>query len=446
MKNLRLDFIPIKLDKLICLIIFLNLCFFHTTALGRIRIDIYGPEFIPFPIAIAPFSSNDSTKDIAAQARSILINDLNISGFFKVSGEEAFPPGSMKALENPDSIDLQYWTGKPYDALVTGGAALGGDGLTTYFRLFDLIERSFVTGLRYTAPLDDIRKISHKMADEIIFHLTGQLGISHTKIAFISKRGGIKEVYIIDFDGHGITRLTNHDSICLSPAWSPDGKKIAYTCFKKRNPNLYIYDIKNKTFNIISSRVGVNGAPAWSPDGNKLAIMTRREDRTKIAIITLLRKGDPLFLTPSGPGNEASPTWSPDGQKLAFLSDRSGNPQIYTIDSTGKNLTRITFKGSYNASPAWSPLGDRIAFCSMVDGHFDIFTCNPDGKDLRRLTQDGYNNESPTWSPDGRFIVFSSDRFGTSQIYCMNNNGANVRQITFSNFQGQEPAWSPYLL
>ncbi|MBN2373326.1 PD40 domain-containing protein [bacterium] len=422
------------------------LCLLQTIAFGRIRIDIYGPVLVPFPVAVAPFTfSGGASQGIAMQVESILINDLEISGFFSVTDIKGFPPGAMAGLKNPKAIDLALWSGMPQEALVSGGITLAGENVDAHFRLFDLVEQSFVTGLRYRAPLADLRNMSHRMADEITFHLTGQVGVSHTKIAFILNNGKSKEVYVIDFDGNGITRLTNHDSICLSPAWSPDGKNIAYTCFRKRNPDLYVYNMERKNFRIASSRVGVNGAPAWSPDGTKIALMIRDGDRSRIAIVNSIGAANPLFLT-SGGGNEASPVWSPDGQKLAFVSDRSGNPQIYTIGSNGKGLTRITFEGKYNASPAWSPVGDKIAFCSMINGNFDIFVCNPDGRNIQRLTQNAGNNEDPTWSPDGRFIAFSSDRRGISNIYCMNANGANVRRVTFSKFQETGPAWSPYLI
>lgn len=433
--------------NLLILFSFLSLCLFLSNSWGRrIRIDIFGPELVPFPIAIAPFSfSNEANQSISNQVRNILVNDLEISGFFEVSGPESFPPGGLESLKDPDSVDLTPWASHPSEALVSGGVILKENRIEAFFRLFDLVEQSFVTGLKYGGSLEEIRNISHRMADEITFHLTGQVGISHTKIAFVTNRGGVKEIYNVDFDGHGLTRLTKHESLCIAPAWSPNGKNIAYTCFRKRNPDLYVYNITNNNYSILSSRNGVNAAPSWSPDGTKIALMMRRGDRTGIAIIDILKTDNPVFLTTRG-GNESSPTWSPDGQMLAFVSDRSGTPQIYTIRANGRGLNRITFEGKYNASPDWSPLGDRIAFCSMIDGKFDIFTCNPDGKDLQRLTRNSGNNEDPTWSPDGRFIAFSSNRSGNADIYCINANGANIRQITSSVYEETVPDWSPYFL
>lgn len=412
----------------------------------RIRIDIFGPELIPFPIAIAPFSfSNGANQSIANQVRQTLVNDLEISGFFEVSGPASFPPGGLESLKDPDSVDLTPWESHPSEALVSGGVILKENRLDALFRLFDLVEQSFVTGLKYGGYLEEIRNISHRMADEITFHLTGQVGVSNTKIAFVTNRKGVKEIYNIDFDGHGLSMLTRHESICIAPAWSPNGKNIAYTCFRKRNPNLYVYNIRKNNYAVLSSRDGVNSAPSWSPDGTKIALMMRRADRTGIAIIDILKTDNPVFLTTRG-GNESSPTWSPDAQMLAFVSDRSGTPQIYTIRANGRGLNRITFKGQYNASPDWSPLGDRIAFCSMTNGKFDIFTCDPEGKDMKQLTRDAGNNEDPSWSPDGRFIAFSSDRSGNYDIYCINSNGANLRKITYSRYEETEPDWSPYFL
>lgn len=435
-----------KVKFLILMIIFVVLISYSSVWGRRIRINIYGPEMVPFPIAIAPFSfSEESNQFLADHVRAILVNDLEISGFFEVSGPETFPSGGLESLKDSETVDLTPWAYHTCEALLSGGVSSKGEKVEAYFRLFDLVEQSFVTGLKYTAPAEEIRDIAHRMADEITFHLTGQVGVAHTKIAFIRDRSGIKEIYTVDFDGRGVNMLTRHESICLSPSWSPDGKSLAYTCFRKRNPDLYIYDISNKKFWILSSREGLNAAPAWSPDGTNIALMMRRGDRTGIAFIDSLKGNNPAFLTTRG-GNESSPTWSPDGQMLAFMSDRSGTPQIYTIRSNGRGLNRITFEGNYNASPSWSPLGDRIAFCGMKDNKFDIYTCKTDGTDLQRLTRNSGNNEDPTWSPDGRFIVFSSDRSGSNHIYCINANGANLRQITYSGYDETEPSWSPYFL
>ena len=141
------------------------------------------------------------------------------------------------------------------------------------------------------------------MADEITFHLTGQVGVANTEIAFVMNKDNIKEIYSIDFDGHGLTQITTHGSICLSPEWSSDGKSITYTCFKKRNPDLYVYNIGRRNFRILSSREGVNGSPSWSPDGQKIALMIRRQDRSRIAVIDAHRGEKIVFLTKGG-GNE----------------------------------------------------------------------------------------------------------------------------------------------
>jgi len=421
---------------LICL-----LCTFisATVSVARVYIDIESPELQPLPIAVAQFKDVEGSQpNLGHEILKISTNDLTISGFFEIIPRSEFPR-ETNALADPP--DYGSWLGSRAEALVTGGYSSSGTEFTIEFRLFDLVDKAFVGGKRYTGSTKNFRDIIHRVANEITYLITREKGIFDTKIAFVSNTSGNKEIYIVDFDGHNLRQITNNGSINLSPAWSPDGRIIAFTTYIKRNPDLYLFDLARSVQVRLSTHPGLNAAPAWSPDGNEMALMMRREGNSEIFIIN--RDGThPKRLTKSW-SSEASPTWSPDGRKIAFVSDRAGSPQIYTMDRGGRNIKRLTFSGSYNASPSWSPKGDRIAYCGRMDGRFQIFTISPDGMWTRRLTENSRNNESPTWSPDGRFIAFSSTREGRSHIYVMNANGANQRRLTATRGEESSPTWSP---
>ena len=406
---------------------------------ARVYIDIEAPELQPLPIALDQFKDiGRSRPELARKIMEILTNDLTISGFFEIIPQNEFPQESDATADPPDYTS---WSTSRAETLVTGGYSSKGERLAIEFRLFDLVEKAFLSGKRYEGSTKSLRDMIHHIANEITYWITGERGVFDTKIAFASTISGNKEIYTIDFDGHNLRQITNNGSINLSPAWSPNGRIIAFTSYIKRNPDLYLFDLTRSVQMRLSTNPGLNAAPAWSPDGTKMALMMRRDGNAEIFIIN--RDGThPKRLTKSW-SSEASPTWSPDGRKIAFVSDRAGSPQIYTMDISGRNVKRLTFLGTYNASPSWSPKGDKIAYCGRSNGRFDIFTISPDGMETRRLTEYSGNNESPTWSPDGRFIAFSSTRKGRSHVYVMNANGANQRRLASTRGKESSPTWSP---
>ena len=424
----------------ICILILLA-CTFIWLGVGRARvyIDIEAPELQPLPIALAQFrGAGESLPNLDREIGDILANDLTISGFFEIIQRNEFP-NETDALADPPNY--ARWSASRAEALVTGGYSLQGERLAIEFRLFDLVEKTFLIGKRYDGSTKSLRDIVHRIGNEITYWITGEKGVFDTKIAFISTMSGNKEIYAIDFDGYNMRQITKNGSINLSPAWSPDGRLVAFTSYIKRNPDLYLFDLTRSIQIQLSANPGLNAAPAWSPDGSRMALMMRKDENSEIFIIN--RDGtNPRRITKSW-SSEASPAWSPTGRKIAFVSDRAGSPQIYTMDVSGKDVKRLTFFGSYNACPSWSLKGNKIAYCGRSNGRFDIFTVNPDGTGLRRLTEDSGNNESPTWSPDGRYIAFSSTRDGRSRIYVMNANGANQRRLTSTKGKESSPTWSP---
>jgi TolB protein len=275
--------------------------------------------------------------------------------------------------------------------------------------------------------------------------LSGEPGPFDTRIAFISNRSGSKELYVMDYDGHNVRRLTSTNSINLVPSWSPDGGLLAFVSFMERNPDLFILTLKDgflQRLNIRTTR-SFNGG-VWSPKGSLFAFGASREGNSEIYVMN--QDGSGFRQLTNHFAQDVAPSFSPDGRQIAFVSDRSGNPNLYITDIRGESPRRLTFEGKYNASPAWSPRGDRIAFvCRNDRGRDDICTIAADGSGLARLTSQG-NSDAPTWSPDGRFIAFAASRDGASRLYVMNANGQNQRRITPQvGGQGEDsaPAWSP---
>jgi TolB protein len=416
------------------------------TASAKIYIDIYSPSARKLPIAIAHFKNLGTTPDkenISSKLQEVITHDLEISGFFQIIDPKSFIENSQRAGITSDKINWSDWSTIGAEALVKGGLSLEGKNLMVEGRLFDVIQGKFITGKRYFGKVDDLRLMAHKLVNEIIYQLTGEKSIFETRIAFVSTASGKKEIYLMDVDGENCQKITSHRSICLSPAWSPDGKKLAFTSYRRGNPDIYLKDIFYGNEKIISQEKGLNISPAFSPDGKKIAVTLSVDDgNSELFLIDL--EGHKIDRLTTNWGVDVSPAFSPDGKKIAFVSDRSNSPQIYSLTVEDKSVKRLTFEGTYNASPEWSPRGDKIAFSSMTGNKFNIYTMDPDGGNVQRLTIQG-SNEDPSWSPNGRYLVFNSDREGSKKLYIMLANGENQRRITSGKGENTSPAWSPLI-
>jgi len=425
---------------------------------AKVYIDIRSPSFRKFPIALYPFKTSIASGGdvkVGEQATEILNNDLNFSGFFALLDPSIFmentgqasparsPSETEKGLNGGSaaSIDFRRWANMGAEALVLGEATPKGRSLMLEARLYDVVKKELIVGKRYTGDITDLPYMVHRFADEIVFALTGENGIFQTKIAYVSKATGNKEIYLMDFDGRNGRQVTHHQSICLSPHFSPDGKKIAFTSYKGGNPDLYIKDLRTMEERRVSHYPGLNISPAWSPDGQRLALTLSKDGNPEI--YTIRPDGSELLRLTNHPAIDVSPSWSPDGKKMAFVSNREGNPQIYTMDVNGQNVRRLTFDGTYNTHPAWSPRGDRIAFDALIDGNHNICTIQTDGSDFRILTANLNRCETPSWSPDGRHLVFSSNLDGEPHIFLMDAEGTRINRLTFKKVGDTYPNWSP---
>jgi len=270
----------------------------------------------------------------------------------------------------------------------------------------------------------------------------------NTKVAMISTYGGLKNktVFVMDWDGHNKKKISNAKTIHLSPDWSWDGKKVAYTAYayhpkaKTRNADLFMYELSSGKRWLVSYRKGINSGAEFMPN-NKYILLTISQGGNP-DIFRMTNDGKRLKRLTNGPHGamNVEPSISPDGKKIAFSSDRSGKPMVYTMNVDGSNVRRVTFAGTYNSSPSWSPDGKKIAFAGYKKGHFDIYIVDADGTNMKKLTaakkKNGKwaDNENPSFSPGGRHIMFSSNRTGYKQLYIISPDGKDERRITFDRY------------
>ncbi len=392
------------------------------------------------PIAVLDVNDEAGSPALRALALDVLQADLRRSQIFDVM--------------DPKKLDVVYAgkTEPPVDVIKRGGTfGLSGvvwvnlkrknKDLVLQGKLFDAASGMRITNKEYFGNEETFRRMVHSFADEIVSRYTGERGIARTHIAYVSDKTRFKELYVMDYDGQSPLRITADRSICLSPAWSPDGKVLAYVSYRDKNPDLYGLDMETGKRWKMSGTEGLNISPAWSPDGKRLALALTKDSGTEI--YTMSRNGNDLERLTYGASDNVSPTWAPNGREIAFTSGKAGTPQVYIMGTDGTDVRRVTFEGSYNASPNWSSRGDRIVFASQVHGLFKIATVNPDGSDFRILTNGPGSDENPSWSPSGRQIIFSSNREGKFNLYIMNADGTDVERITPNDANYTSPAWSP---
>ena len=290
-------------------------------------------------------------------------------------------------------------------------------------------------------PTTSIRKSAHMFADQIIKLLTGKRGLSTTRIAFANDNTGRKEIYIVDYDGYNLAKLTSDKSISLLPRWANNGTKLYYTTYRNRNPQIYVVDLKDGVISPVVGEKDLNLIGGISPDSKKLVMTLSRGENPSVYIKELI-SGRTLQLTDKY-GVDGSPSFSPDGKFIAFVSNRSGSPQIYIMNLETRETRRLT-KFNWADSPQWSPNGDWIAFAGRQspDHPIDIFLVDITGGQIRQLTADSGSNEDPWWSPDGRFITFTTNRSGKRQIYVMDADGSAQHLIANIKGNSYTPSWS----
>jgi TolB protein len=413
-------------------------------ATAQVRGTIFGPGVRQYPIAVAAMKNLTPPRiggELTALIGDVLTRDLQLAGMFRVIPRDAHIESVERSGVTVESTNFDNWSVIGALALVKGSVAADGNDLVVELRLFDVAQRSMLMGKRYRGRSDDVRRMAHRFADEILKQFTGQRGPFDSQIAFLSTRGGrFKDVYIMSVDGGDTKRLTDENTLNLSPSWSPDGRVIALTSYRLGNPDLFSIDVASGAWKRLSHLRGLNLGGRWSPSGDRLAVTIEFDGNSEVAILhddgTLQRRLTDHWAI------DVSPTWAPGGDRLAFCSNRSGSPQIYVVDAAGGEPRRVTREGSYNTSPAWSPKGDVVAYTSRVNGRFQIFTVTLDGTGVTQVTSSAGDNEDPSWAPDGRYLVFTSTRAGAPRLYVGDREGRHQVELTGGKGGDTSPSWS----
>lgn len=401
-------------------------------------------------IAVPPFASADpGLAPVALEMAQVVAFDLKFSGLFILLPSTQYPPEFTGLDPNVFKLDRDLWAQKTKaEHLVFGVVRQEGEELVCEFRLFDLFSKEQVVGQELRVKRTFPRLAAHRFSEEIIRYLDGIPGTGTSEVCFSGGtsgdpgKGGLKEIYVADYDGANVQQVTKHGSISIKPKMSPDGNLIAYLSYKDRYPFLYVYDRRTGVSTPVSKEVGLNAAPAWSPDGKRLAMVLSKDGNTELYLRDIDGK-NPVRLTKNRFG-DTSPSFSPDGQQIAFVSDRGGVPQIYVMSVAGGEANRLSFQGGSSYDPAWSPDGKYIAYVVQTRSEgFEIYVMNADGSNPRQLTSSEGSNESPSWSPDSRNITFMSTRNGRAEIWAVTLSTGEEYPLSRIGMSCEGPTWGP---
>jgi TolB protein len=419
----------------------LVLALFQTAGAPEVRFSItkgFGEKII---VAVPLFEGPATGMANAPAVRELLSADLERSGHFSIVENTEFVDEVEIDDRRMQMVNFPEWLALGGEVLVKGTLEVELTSFTIEATIYDLAQGARIFRKPYVGDQKEWRRAVHALADDIVSQLTGEAGIAQSRIAFVSNAPGLKQIYVMDYDGENRTRLTNSNHMSMYPDWFPDGKQVVYTQFYASRQETQRVPASAGQPTRITSFPGLNAFAAVSDRGAEM-LMTLSKDGNPEIYRLRVDGTEPRRLT-FNRSTESSPCWSPDGRRIAFVSDRAGAPQIYIMSAGGGSAERATYRGGYNSSPDWSPKGDLIAYTSRIDGVFQICTVDVDTKEVMRLTQGSGQKEDPSWAPDGRHLVYSEKSGGKSDLFMVDIYEQEPIRLTSGAGDYLSPAWSP---
>jgi len=396
------------------------------------------------PIAIVPLAwdgQGPAPWDVAATVQS----DLERSGRFR-------PLPRAQLVELPRAageVDVADWRMLKVDYVLVGRLApVAGGRYDLRYELVSVASGERLLGTSVPVDARALKRASHRVSDAVYEKILGVRGAFATRIAYVSVDGPVTKrnfrLIVSDADGANEHVVFASPDPIMSPAWSPDGRSLAYVSFHSGLAAIYVQTLSTGSQVQVSARSGINGAPSFSPDGRQLALaLSRRDGNVDVYVLTLATQE--LQRLTEDPAIDTEPAWAPDGRSIYFTSDRAGAPQVYSVGlESGARARRVTFEGGYNARPRVSPDGRTLAVVTLDRGAYRIGAVDTQRGALQILSG-GQLDESPSIAPNGADILYTSRVGGRDTLAIVSSDGRVQQKIAASSGELREPAWSPYL-
>lgn len=425
-------------------LILFGMMFLCGSAQAQLRITVTGGKAAPQPIAVVPFREG---AGVGFDVSKVVQGDLNRSGLFKT-----LPRSEMLAKPSlPAEVHYQNWRVLGMNDLVIGSEEVINGKVSVQFYLLDVFSGQQLLAFRMP-PISpsELRYVGHRIADLIYKKLTGVNGYFDTQIAYVEASGLGEDrtfkLVVADSDGEFPHTVASSAHPLVSPAWSPDRKKLAFTGFEDGRWAIFIETLATGRLRKVISLPGVDTGAAWSPNGGQLAVTLAPKGISNIYIIDL-KTGHRRQLTHDS-SIDTGASWSPNGESIVFTSDRDGSPQIFEIPVDGSAPPeRLTFQGQKNMNPEFSPDGKNLALVQEDNGKYCIGVMNLETGVIKLLTA-GPVDTGPSFAPNGEILIYERDRSDASGTNLGIVSTDGVVHETIKGPPGkdlQDPAWSPYI-
>ncbi len=416
-----------------------GLVFVSAQAFAQLTIEINSGIDNPTPIAVVPVKWNGSpTTQLPENIAAIVSADLSLSGRFR-----SIPAKDMLSLPSREAqVFYGDWRLLKAEYLVIGELTPEATGnYRLDFALFDIFAGRKVWSKTVTAAPNQLRDMAHYVSDAVYLHLTGIRGVFSTRIAYIEALPGKYRLMLADADGARPQVLFESTEPMVSPAWSPDGKKLAYASAETGNWAIFIQDLATGARQQLTNFPGLNSAPAWSPDGQKLAMTLSKDGNPEIYVIDIRTRE--LTQVTRHLSIDTEPNWSNDGKAIIFTSERGAKPQIYQVTLATGRVERLTFEGDYNARPRVAPDGKTLVFIHRRDGVYHIASQDIATGDIRVLTQTDLD-ESPSIAPNGAILMYATQYGGKGILAAVSMDEGTRYRLPSKQGDVREPAWAPF--